>query len=188
MVLLPNAPPASHIYASVKWSQSAVQVNFMQDEAQASHWGLLSMTQLLGSRLLRGVLCNCFGLLIFQGLKPRLWGVLKALPPISANILFLAELVQVLFPPWSPLPLKPAFPPCSEPAVFPQVCPDSTEQNTHLNLHLDPDICSAGTWDTPQTRPGRIWEASILIEVSSMEGAFAVFPSSEPGWCAGLKG
>lgn len=68
----------------------------------------------------------------FQSLKPKLWGLLKALPPISANILLLLDLAHVLLPTWSPhAPMhKHALPPCSAPAVFPHVCPDSTEQYT----------------------------------------------------------
>lgn len=88
----------------------------------------------------------------FQSLKPALQGLLKALPPISANILFLLDLAQVLFPAWSPCaPMyTSAVPPCSAPAMFPHACADDTEQRTHLGLYLDPD--SAGTWGMLQTR------------------------------------
>lgn len=65
----------------------------------------------------------------FQSLKPTLQGLLKALPPISANILFPLDLAQVLFPAWSPCaPMyKSAVPPCSAPAMFPHACADDTE-------------------------------------------------------------
>lgn len=92
----------------------------------------------------------------FQSLKLTLQGLSKALPPISANILFFLDLAQVLFPawcPWAPM-YKSAVPPCSAPAIFPHACADDTEQYTHvsLSLYLDPDVCSAETWGTPQTR------------------------------------
>lgn len=135
-----------------------VCVKFMQNGTQTSHWGLLS------DPVVRFLTpgdwgCSVVALVcLFPEAKAKPLGVIKGPPSHQANILFLSALAQVLFAPWS--------------LHTPEYCLLFLHVQYLLSFPLS-DLC--------------MWRASTLIEVSSVKGAFAIFPSSKPGLHAGLK-